>query len=334
MAKENVKVITKPVNFTLDSQKVTFDFLKAHLWSAADILRGSLDPSEYRQPLMTLLFLKRLNDTFEENAAKDRTKIKTLYRNTVQIERETGRQETYLGFPFLSGFVSQDKYIRGPLLLFPITLEYRREGRTSGWFITFSKYKRATVNRALIEALKNSNVTFPDSISEELEELIEQFPYLGNTDTFGLDKEDFEHLDKIEIMFFNKLVGILLSNKFPIESVLSEALKRTQPLEPISLQDQRNLDKKQKLHLINHKILGNFPQGDTSLYNDYNELIDKVRNGEGNLGIIDDLLELPHDDVWEEGLGDERTDINPDEIKPNQLRLVLESDPSQDSIIS
>ncbi len=34
----------------------------------ADILRGSLDSSEYRQPVMTLLFLKRLNDTFEENA--------------------------------------------------------------------------------------------------------------------------------------------------------------------------------------------------------------------------------------------------------------------------
>ena len=61
---------TKPVNYTLENQKVTYDFLKSHLWSAADILRGSLDPSEYRQPVMTLLFLKRLNDTFEENAEK------------------------------------------------------------------------------------------------------------------------------------------------------------------------------------------------------------------------------------------------------------------------
>jgi len=60
----------KPVNYTLENQKITFEFLKAHLWSAADILRGSLDPSEYRQPVMTLLFLKRLNDTFEENAEK------------------------------------------------------------------------------------------------------------------------------------------------------------------------------------------------------------------------------------------------------------------------
>ena len=32
----------KPVNYTLYNQKITFDFLKAHLWSAADILRGSL----------------------------------------------------------------------------------------------------------------------------------------------------------------------------------------------------------------------------------------------------------------------------------------------------
>jgi len=52
------------------SEKVTLEFLKAHLWKAADILRGSLDASEYRQPVMTLLFLKRLNDRFEENVEK------------------------------------------------------------------------------------------------------------------------------------------------------------------------------------------------------------------------------------------------------------------------
>jgi hypothetical protein len=28
--------------------KEPFEFLKSHLWSAADILRGSLDASEYR----------------------------------------------------------------------------------------------------------------------------------------------------------------------------------------------------------------------------------------------------------------------------------------------
>jgi len=51
----------------MSSQKVTLESLKQHLWKAADILRGSLDASEYRQPVMTILFLKRLNDRFEEN---------------------------------------------------------------------------------------------------------------------------------------------------------------------------------------------------------------------------------------------------------------------------
>ena len=48
---------------------MTLESLKSHLWKASDILRGSLDASEYRQPVMTLLFLKRLNDRFEENVA-------------------------------------------------------------------------------------------------------------------------------------------------------------------------------------------------------------------------------------------------------------------------
>ena len=49
---------------------MTLESLKSHLWKTSDILRGSLDASEYRQPVMTLLFLKRLNDRFEENVEK------------------------------------------------------------------------------------------------------------------------------------------------------------------------------------------------------------------------------------------------------------------------
>ena len=52
------------------SEKLTLEALKSHLWKASDILRGSLDASEYREPVMTMLFLKRLNDRFEENVEK------------------------------------------------------------------------------------------------------------------------------------------------------------------------------------------------------------------------------------------------------------------------
>ena len=52
------------------TEKISLESLKAHLWKASDILRGTLDAQEYRQPVMTILFLKRLNDTFEENIEK------------------------------------------------------------------------------------------------------------------------------------------------------------------------------------------------------------------------------------------------------------------------
>jgi len=46
--------------------KVTFEELKTHLFTAADILRKHLNASENSKPVLALLFLKRLNDVFEE----------------------------------------------------------------------------------------------------------------------------------------------------------------------------------------------------------------------------------------------------------------------------
>ena len=54
----------------LSEQKLTFEQLTAHLWSVTNILRGSIDANEFRQPIMALLFLKRLNDQFEEEVKK------------------------------------------------------------------------------------------------------------------------------------------------------------------------------------------------------------------------------------------------------------------------
>jgi type I restriction enzyme M protein len=46
--------------------KLTIDKLEGYLWSAADILRGSIDSSDYKNFIFGLLFVKRLSDRFDE----------------------------------------------------------------------------------------------------------------------------------------------------------------------------------------------------------------------------------------------------------------------------
>lgn len=56
--------------------KLTQQQLEAHLWESANILRGSIDSSDYKNYIFGLLFLKRLSDVFVETA--------------MQIEEEQG----------------------------------------------------------------------------------------------------------------------------------------------------------------------------------------------------------------------------------------------------
>jgi type I restriction-modification system DNA methylase subunit len=45
---------------------LSLDQLEAHLWRAADILRGAIDASDYKHYIFGLLFFKRLCDVWEE----------------------------------------------------------------------------------------------------------------------------------------------------------------------------------------------------------------------------------------------------------------------------
>lgn len=50
----------------MTTPQLTRDRLNSHLWRAADILRGSIDSSDYKHYIFGFLFLKRLSDRFAE----------------------------------------------------------------------------------------------------------------------------------------------------------------------------------------------------------------------------------------------------------------------------
>ena len=118
---------------------------------------------------------KKLERIRREEAARamenEITKIKELKREVEEIEKETGRYELYVGYPFVFGCIPQGAtkmLVKAPLLLFPVKIDVIDESTVE---ISINQAEKVRINPALVYAYAQSKRINIDQLELEFDDI-------------------------------------------------------------------------------------------------------------------------------------------------------------------
>jgi hypothetical protein len=81
----------QPPNIDPRTMKLTLQQLEAHLWGAANILRGKTAGQDYKNYILSLMFFKRLCDQWEGEADNAIAELERQQGRSFTVETERGR---------------------------------------------------------------------------------------------------------------------------------------------------------------------------------------------------------------------------------------------------
>lgn len=240
-------------------------------------------------------------DQYNDDSLVLSKKLNNLYRNIKEIEEETGLYDLYVGYPYITGSMLDGTYFRAPLFLYPAKLKMQKLNGIQ-WSLSFQDQGEPQLNRTLFLALKKfSELTVPETIYEEAEEQAKEIHY------FSL----VSWLKKYSI-------NVLWNNELEVKPFIDYK------------QDDIPEFKKGHFQLENMAILGCFPQGNSALLKDYEDLI-SIAGEDIDLGILGELLNVGKDiDFSSNENGEGEVYL----ASEKEIFNILESDASQEEIIN
>jgi very-short-patch-repair endonuclease len=224
-------------------------------------------------------------------------KLTDLSRNMKGIEEESGVHDFYLGYPFLSGTLVDGTFFQAPLFLYPVRLE-KTNVNSQKWILKKDEGE-PQVNRTLFLAFKKlNNQTFT-------EEFFEKGAEIATSHNFE-EWLSFLKEHGVNVQFTRK--GLTKLTEYKRDDIPEVA----------------------NLTLLEHAIVGNFPQGGSSLVKDYESLMDISE--QGNLGLAGELI-APEDNNYDVDAEELNDNLENQIIEEQDQMYLLQTDGSQEEIL-
>lgn len=236
-----------------------------------------------------------LDDEKSMNLSK---KLTDLYRQIKAMEDETGVHDFYLGYPFLSGVLYDGTFIQAPLFLYPIRLE--KDNITMKKWVLNVEEGGPQLNRTLLLAMKKLNkINFSEEIFEEA-------------------------VSVARSMNFKEIISFLGKQQVKVQFTETD-LSRLKEYKASDIPEVSNMT------LLENAVIGDFPQGGSSIVRDYDELI--TLSETSSLSLVGEMINSEDGLSLEAGVLPSGVEEDEQTIKKEDILNLLRTDGSQEEIL-
>lgn len=292
----NINKRNRSIRLLKIHQKWSFDF------ASIDSIKGKEDAQSILKKIVqqkTKGKITLLNPSLDDEKSLILSKKLTdLYRQIKAMEDETGVNDFYLGYPFLSGVLLDGTFIQAPLFLYPIRLE--KDNISMRKWVLYTEEGGPQLNRTLFLALKKLN-------------------------KLGFSEEIFEEADAVaSSMNFAEISAFLEKHQMKVQFIETD-LSRLKEYKAGDIPEVANLT------LLENAVIGDFPQGGSSIVRDYDELINLSETS--SLSLVGEMINPEHDLLYEAGVLPSGVEEDEQISDKEDILNLLYSDGSQEEIL-